>query len=82
MSDPLRLLDCQAEHGFEPVDPDADRMEYWHDEYGEPHPRVRRWRSVPAFALALLESAILYALMFVGVFAAWGLFWAVWVELP
>lgn len=65
MSDPIRLLDCQNERPYEPVDPDADRIGYWHDEYGEPHPRARRWHPVRAFALALLEAGLLWGVVFV-----------------
>lgn len=82
MSEPLCLLDCQQEHGFEPVDPGNERVTFFVDEYGEPHPRVRRWHPVRAFALALGEAAVLWGVIIIGVVAAWGLFWAAWTELP
>lgn len=77
-----RLLDCQDEHRFEPVDPDGDRMGYWLDEYGEPHPRTRRWHPVRAWALALLESAMLWVVVIVSVVVMWAMFIGSWVELP
>lgn len=65
MSDPLRLLDCQDEHDYEPVDSDHEGMTFWVDEYGEEHPRVRRWHAARGFALAVLEAGILWGVVLV-----------------
>lgn len=73
MSEPLRLLDCQQEHAYEPVDPLDERVTFWVDEYGEEHPRVRRWHAARGFALAVLEAGVLWGVVLVIL----ALFWLV-----
>lgn len=65
MSEHTRLLDCQNERAYEPVDPLDERVTFWVDEHGEPRPRVRRWHPARAFALALLEAGMLWLVVLV-----------------
>lgn len=73
MKPDYQFLDCQSEHGFEPVDPDSERVTFWVDEHGETHGQPRRWHAVRAFALALAEAGLLWVVV-LGIIA---LFYAV-----
>lgn len=79
------MMDCQNEKSYRELAAPRDDDGFWLDEYGEPHPRVRRWHPVRAFALALLESLVLFAAMaaiILGVPAIWALLSAMWVGMP
>ena len=58
-------MDCQNEKSYRELAAPRDDDGFWLDEYGEPHPRVRRWHPVRAFALALLEAGLLWGVVFV-----------------